>query len=94
MSLHVTRGLWQTPARSSQAAACRAPNNVARPGLCFETIPLLIVVAFWYLAVVSIMSIGQHYLERYFGRSDKRIDPVMMNMIRRAFGWRRPGAAG
>ena len=38
----------------------------------FETIPLLIVVAFWYLAVVSIMSIGQHFLERHFGRSDKR----------------------
>ena len=38
----------------------------------FETIPLLIVVAFWYLAVVSIMSVGQHFLERHFGRSDKR----------------------
>jgi polar amino acid transport system permease protein len=60
----------------------------------FETIPLLIVVAFWYLAVVSIMSIGQHFLERYFGRSDKRIDPLMMSVIRQAFGWRHSGAAG
>ena len=38
----------------------------------FETIPLLIVVAFWYLAVVTIMSIGQHFLEAHFNRSDSR----------------------
>lgn len=38
----------------------------------FETIPLLIVVAFWYLAVVTIMSIGQHFLEVHFNRSDSR----------------------
>ncbi|KIC15739.1 ABC transporter permease [Leisingera sp. ANG-DT] len=36
----------------------------------FETIPLLIVVTFWYLVVVSIMSVGQGYLERYYGRED------------------------
>ena len=36
----------------------------------FETIPLLIVVTFWYLVVVSIMSVGQTYLERYYGRED------------------------
>ncbi|MBS0573383.1 MAG: amino acid ABC transporter permease [Proteobacteria bacterium] len=36
----------------------------------FETIPLLIVVAFWYLAMVTIMSIGQHFLELHFNRSD------------------------
>lgn len=40
----------------------------------FETIPLLIVVAFWYLAVVTIMSIGQHFLEAHFNRSDSRGD--------------------
>ncbi len=36
----------------------------------FETIPLLIVVTFWYLVVVSIMSVGQSYLERYYGKED------------------------
>ncbi|KAB2684187.1 amino acid ABC transporter permease [Brucella tritici] len=36
----------------------------------FETIPLLIVVTAWYLAVVAIMSIGQFYLERHFSRDD------------------------
>ena len=38
----------------------------------FETVPLLLVVAFWYLAVVSVMSVGQYYLERYFSRDDVR----------------------
>ena len=59
----------------------------------FETIPLLIVVAFWYLAVVSIMSVGQHFLERYFGRSDKRTESITMQVLRNAFGMRRGGAA-
>lgn len=38
----------------------------------FETIPLLLVVAFWYLAMVTIMSVGQHFLERHFNRSDSQ----------------------
>lgn len=55
----------------------------------FETIPLLIVVAFWYLAVVSIMSVGQHFLERHFGRSDKRDDSMLLDIMRNAVGWPR-----
>ena len=55
----------------------------------FETIPLLIVVAFWDLAVVSVMSVGQHFLERYFGRSDKRDDSMLMEIMRNAIGRRR-----
>ncbi|MDB5552617.1 MAG: polar amino acid transporter inner rane subunit [Rhizobium sp.] len=55
----------------------------------FETIPLLIVVAFWYLAVVSIMSVGQHFLERHFGRSDKREDSILTDVMRNVAGWRR-----
>jgi polar amino acid transport system permease protein len=35
----------------------------------FETIPLLIVVSFWYLIVTSALSVGQYYLEKHFGRS-------------------------
>lgn len=34
----------------------------------FETIPLLIVASLWYLILTSICSVGQVYLERYFGR--------------------------
>lgn len=54
----------------------------------FETIPLLIVVAFWYLAVVSIMSVGQHFLERHFGRSDTRRDPMTMRFLRNVISLR------
>ncbi len=36
----------------------------------FETIPLLLVVSIWYLAIVSITSIGQGYLERHFSRDE------------------------
>lgn len=38
----------------------------------FETIPLLLVASFWYLAIVSLMSVGQGYLERYFSRDEAR----------------------
>jgi len=34
----------------------------------FRTIPLLIVAAIWYLFLTSILSIGQSFLERRFGR--------------------------
>jgi len=34
----------------------------------FQQIPLLVVACFWYLVVVSLLSIGQHYLERRFAR--------------------------
>lgn len=34
----------------------------------FQPIPLLIVAALWYLIITSILMVGQHYLERYFGR--------------------------
>ncbi len=38
----------------------------------FQTIPLLIVAALWYLALTSVLSIGQVYLERYYGRGAER----------------------
>ncbi|MFJ5700076.1 amino acid ABC transporter permease [Arthrobacter sp. NPDC093139] len=34
----------------------------------FETIPLLIVVSFWYLLCTSILTIFQQRIERYYGR--------------------------
>ena len=33
-----------------------------------ETIPLLIVASLWYLAIVSVLSVGQYGLERHYGR--------------------------
>jgi polar amino acid transport system permease protein len=34
---------------------------------------LLLVASFWYLIVVSVLSVGQFYIERYFGRGVKSI---------------------
>ena len=34
----------------------------------FQPIPLLIVAALWYLLITSVLMVGQHYLERYYGR--------------------------
>ncbi|MFC3073000.1 amino acid ABC transporter permease [Shinella pollutisoli] len=38
----------------------------------FQTIPLLIVASIWYLVLTTVLSIGQHFLERHFGKSDRR----------------------
>ncbi|MFC0675107.1 amino acid ABC transporter permease [Brachybacterium hainanense] len=43
-----------------------ATNGIANK--LFTPIPLLIVAALWYLAITSVLMVGQHYLERYFGR--------------------------
>lgn len=34
----------------------------------FQTIPLLIVAALWYLAVTAVLSVGQYYVEKRFER--------------------------
>jgi polar amino acid transport system permease protein len=34
----------------------------------FETIPLLIVAALWYLILVSVLSVVQHFIERRYAR--------------------------
>ena len=38
----------------------------------FKVIPLLITVSIWYLACTSLLYVGQHYLERYYGRGSSR----------------------
>jgi polar amino acid transport system permease protein len=38
----------------------------------FQTIPLLIVAAAWYLALTSVLSVGQGFVERRFGRGTNR----------------------
>ncbi|OBJ71652.1 amino acid ABC transporter permease [Mycobacterium sp. 1274756.6] len=41
-------------------------------GVIFEPIPLLLVAATWYLAITSVLMVGQHYLERRFARGGPR----------------------
>ena len=38
----------------------------------FQPIPLLLVAATWYLAITSVLMVGQYYLERYFARGASR----------------------
>jgi polar amino acid transport system permease protein len=37
-----------------------------------QPVPLLVVASIWYLAMTSVASVGQHYLERYFARGHMR----------------------
>lgn len=41
----------------------------------FETIPLLVVACIWYLFLTTVLSIGQHYIERYYARGATRNVP-------------------
>lgn len=41
----------------------------------FETIPMLIVACIWYLIITSLLNVGQHFIERHYGRSDRNQRP-------------------
>jgi len=42
----------------------------------YETIPLLLVAALWYLAVTSVLYVGQYYIERHYARGSTRNLPM------------------
>jgi polar amino acid transport system permease protein len=42
----------------------------------YRTIPLLIVASIWYLIVTTVLSIGQYYIERHYGRGAARALPA------------------
>jgi len=47
-------------------------------------IPLLITASIWYLIVTSVLTVGQYYLERYFGRGAAReLPPTPLQRFRR-----------
>ncbi|MDQ1398080.1 MAG: polar amino acid transport system permease protein, partial [Acidimicrobiaceae bacterium] len=52
----------------------------------FETVPLLMVASFWYLAMTSVLTVGQYYLERRFARGALREPPTTpVERVRRWF---------
>ncbi len=60
----------------------------------FKTIPLLIVASLWYLAMTSLLYIGQYYLERHYGRGALREEPLTpLQKIRLGVFPRHEGAA-
>jgi polar amino acid transport system permease protein len=59
----------------------------------FQTIPLLLVASIWYLFLTSIMSIGQHYIEAYYGRGFGKAEAKVGGRKRRGRDRRRATAA-
>ncbi|WP_415853327.1 amino acid ABC transporter permease [Sinomonas sp. G460-2] len=45
----------------------------------YQPIPLLIVAATWYLLVTSILMVGQHYIEKYYGKGVDNLSPAPIN---------------
>ena len=39
----------------------------------YQVIPLLVVASLWYLAMTTVLSVPQAWLERRFGRGDRRV---------------------
>jgi polar amino acid transport system permease protein len=50
----------------------------------FQQIPLLIVASIWYLAATTVLSIGQYYLERHYGRGGPgaQSEPLLHRIFR------------
>ena len=42
----------------------------------FQTIPLLIVASLWYLVLTSVLCVFQHYVEKYFAKSEHHAHTV------------------
>jgi polar amino acid transport system permease protein len=58
----------------------------------YKTIPLLIVASIWYLAATTVLSIGQYFLERHYGRGGPGEQaPSLLQQIRRGIAPMRQG---
>lgn len=50
----------------------------------FAVVELLIVISLWYLAMTSVLTVGQYYLERYFARGAQReLPPTPIQRLRK-----------
>jgi polar amino acid transport system permease protein len=55
----------------------------------YRTIQLLIVASLWYLIVTTLLTMGQYYIERYFGRgASKELPETPLQRLRRNIGLR------
>ncbi|WP_128437022.1 amino acid ABC transporter permease [Streptomyces cyaneus] len=49
----------------------------------YQVIPLLMVATLWYIAVTTVLSAGQFYVERYYARGDARtLPPTPLQRLR------------
>ena len=56
----------------------------------YRQIPLLLVASIWYLAVTSVLSIGQYYVERHFGRGVAGRATTLRHRLRMQLRYIRP----
>jgi polar amino acid transport system permease protein len=60
----------------------------------FKPIPLLITVSIWYLVCTSVLYVGQHYLERYYGRGSSRSEEARVDLLTGPLSGPLEGGAG
>ena len=46
-------------------------GNAIRYNRTFEVIPMLMVAVIWYLAITSVLNVGQGFIERYYARGER-----------------------
>ena len=64
-------------------------NNISAQN--YKTIQLLIVASIWYLAMTTVLSIGQYYVERHFARGATRaLPPTPLQRLKRNLRYVRP----
>jgi polar amino acid transport system permease protein len=57
----------------------------------FQPVPLLICASLWYLAITSILMVGQYYLERHYARGSQRsLPPTPLEKLRMRLAGLRP----
>ncbi|MGO1948306.1 MAG: amino acid ABC transporter permease [Mycobacteriaceae bacterium] len=82
-------GMLKTTSLASAIGASEILNEAQHIYLVNNLImELLIVTAIWYLIAVSILSIGQFYIERYFARGSTtaELPPTPIQKITKIFG--------
>lgn len=63
-------------------------------GVLYQPVPLLLVASTWYLAITSVLMVGQHFLERHFARgASRRLTARQLRALARA-ETRQQGGAG
>jgi polar amino acid transport system permease protein len=63
-------------------------------GVLYRPVPLLLVASTWYLAITSILMVGQYFLERYFAKgASRRLTARQLRALARA-EMRQQGGAG
>ena len=60
----------------------------------FKTIPLPLVVSIWYLFMTTLLSIGQYFLERHYGRGRARREPAFQRIRANVLSLRRDSPPG